>query len=157
MRFIKGRYHVNPIMGDALEAAREAEAAFLALHHHDTPEDDSATDPDFEEAGAAGPIHQIHIEAAEVVPTGGRDASGRRQSEPAKSGHASRGFVVRLHRTPTSPMRTISPRSGEMGNTEEPVASSPAGASRPSETHVFSDHRDLISFLRDELAKHSGE
>ena len=31
MPFINGRYHVNPAMGQALEAAREAEAALLAL------------------------------------------------------------------------------------------------------------------------------
>ena len=31
MPFIRGRYHINPIMGEALEAARDAEAALLAL------------------------------------------------------------------------------------------------------------------------------
>ena len=33
MPFIRGRYHINAIAGEALEAAREAEAALLALEH----------------------------------------------------------------------------------------------------------------------------
>ena len=33
MPFIRGRYHINAIAGEALEAAREAEAALLALQH----------------------------------------------------------------------------------------------------------------------------
>jgi len=74
MPFIRGRYHVNPIMGAALEAA---------------------------------------------------------ETLPNHTGRASRGFVARVHRA---------------------SAASPAAAS-PPETHVFSDHRDLVNFLRDELAK----
>ncbi len=31
MPFIRGRYHINPVMGQALEAARQAEAALAAL------------------------------------------------------------------------------------------------------------------------------
>ena len=55
MPFINGRYHVNPAMGQALEAAREAEAALLALQQQarrnsgdastSAPSDDSA-DPE---------------------------------------------------------------------------------------------------------------
>jgi hypothetical protein len=33
MPFIRGRYHINAIAGEALEAAREAEAALQALEH----------------------------------------------------------------------------------------------------------------------------
>jgi hypothetical protein len=33
MPFINGRYYVNPIMGEALETAREAETALLALEN----------------------------------------------------------------------------------------------------------------------------
>jgi len=33
MPFTRGRYHINAIAGEALEAAREAEAALLALGH----------------------------------------------------------------------------------------------------------------------------
>ncbi|HEY4950575.1 MAG TPA: hypothetical protein VIH88_09600 [Candidatus Acidoferrales bacterium] len=33
MPFIRGRYHINAIAGEALEAAREAEAVLLALEH----------------------------------------------------------------------------------------------------------------------------
>src|ERR1700722_20427826 len=33
MPYIRGRYYMNPVVGDALEAAREAEAALQALEH----------------------------------------------------------------------------------------------------------------------------
>ncbi len=47
MPYIRGRYYMNPVVGDALEAAREAEAALQALEHAakvargDTGEDDA--------------------------------------------------------------------------------------------------------------------
>src|SRR5271154_1944147 len=97
MPFINGRYHVNPAMGQALEAAREAEAALLTLQRQarknsgdasaSTPGDDSADSEDPSSADAqagAGPIHHVEIEATELV--------------PAVSGRATRGFVARVHR-----------------------------------------------------------
>jgi hypothetical protein len=133
MPFIRGRYHINPTMGEALEAAREAEAALLALeqqargHRADGGDPDSDADGVSDDSGpdatpGTGPVHRVEIEAAEVV--------------PSHSGRGARGFVARVH------------RSGS-GN---------AGAARgaltpPPETHVFSDHRDLVDFLGDELAK----
>ena len=48
MPYIRGRYYMNPVVGDALEAAREAEAALQALEHAakvargDTGEEDDA-------------------------------------------------------------------------------------------------------------------
>ncbi len=89
MPFINGRYHVNPAMGQALEAAREAEAALLALQQQarrnsgdastSAPGDDSA-DPENPSAADAqpgdGPIHHVEIEATEV------------DSEPFRPRHA---------------------------------------------------------------------
>jgi len=135
MPFINGRYHVNPAMGHALEAAREAEAALLALQQQarktsgdasaSVPGDDSADpeDPSFADASAdAAPTHHIEIDAAELV--------------PSNSGRATRGFVARVHRT-------------------SPAANDARATPPPPETHVFADHGDLVNFLRDALAKDS--
>jgi hypothetical protein len=133
MPFIKGRYHVNPAMGQALEAAREAEAALLALQQQarknsggastSTPGDDSADPEDpssaTEAESGADPIRHVEIEATELI--------------PSHSGRATRGFVAHVHRAPTSE------------------------AAAPPETHVFSDHGDLANFLRDALAKDSSQ
>ena len=79
MPFINGRYHINPIMGQALEAAREAEAALAALQQrasrdssdssNDASRDDSCDpdDPTTSDAIAGpGPIHHVEIEASET-------------------------------------------------------------------------------------------
>lgn len=114
MPYIRGRYYMNPVVGDALEAAREAEAALQALEHAakvargDTGEEDDAgaissgangsnggnsssasanganSSSDAYAKSAPGPIHRVEIEAAELV--------------PAHSGRAQRGFVARIHR-----------------------------------------------------------
>ncbi len=114
MPYIRGRYYMNPVVGDALEAAREAEAALQALEHAakvargDTGEEDDASassssangsnggnsssasgsgansNSDVYAKSAPGPIHRVEIEAAELV--------------PAHSGRAQRGFVARIHR-----------------------------------------------------------
>jgi len=110
MPYIRGRYYMNPVVGDALEAAREAEAALQALEHAAKvargdrgEEDDAGASSSSGDAGgnndsgsgansnadayaksAPGPIHRVEIEAAELV--------------PAHSGRAQRGFVARIHR-----------------------------------------------------------
>jgi len=112
MPYIRGRYYMNPVVGDALEAAREAEAALQALEHAakvargDTGEDGDAgagssgssndssssatsassanSNADAYAKSAPGPIHRVEIEASELV--------------PAHSGRAQRGFVARIHR-----------------------------------------------------------
>jgi hypothetical protein len=118
MPFIRGRYHINPIAGAALEAAREAEAA----HNRAVDQSDGfAYDDEQAAAPEKGPIHRVEIEAAELV--------------PSHSGRAHSGFVARVHRHPA-----------------ESSPTAPASAPGP-ETHVFSDHHDLVSFLRDEFAK----
>jgi len=139
MPFVRGRYHINPTMGAALEAAREAEAALLALEEQARAqranggdsnsdgdgESDASNEPTPEAGAGTGPVHRVEIEAAEVV--------------PSHSGRAARGFVARVHRSGT-------PGSGN-GNAAR-------GALSPQpETHVFSDHRDLVNFLGSELAK----
>ncbi len=154
MPFINGRYHINPIMGQALEAAREAEAALAALQQrasrdssdssNDAARDDSCDpdDPTSSDALAGpGPIHHVEIEASEIV--------------PSNSGRAVRGFVARVHRLPAearsandgAASTVVFPRSAAMKNL------SPGSSAPPPETHVFADHRDLVNFLRDELAR----
>jgi hypothetical protein len=166
MPFINGRYHVNPIMGHALEAAREAEAAMLALQqqarknygdasasapedHSADPDDPSSADP--ADAQAGGPIHHIEIEATELV--------------PSNSGRATRGFVARVHRAAPS-ASVVTPKGGAARNPSSSAAGeSPLSARNdsaqtdraapPPETHFFSDHGDLVNFFREALAKDS--
>jgi hypothetical protein len=163
MPFIRGRYHINAIAGEALEAAREAEAALLALEreaaqvggHEDGPDDEEG-EPDADK----GPIHRVEIEAAELV--------------PSHSGRAQRGFVAHVHRDAVQSEQSrrgfarSAARSDSVGSGDAPRArfaslrSPQAGqvptagiATRP-ETHVFADHHDLVDFLRDEFAKSCG-
>lgn len=139
MPFIRGRYHINPVMGEALEAAREAEAALLALEQRaqndrqqaDQDADDASADSRGSGDSASGPspIHRVEIEAAELV--------------PSHSGRAARGFVARVH-------RQILPAN----NPRVPARPSP-DAPAPCDTHVFANHNDLIDFLRAQLAQDS--
>ena len=100
MPYINGRYHMNPTMGEALEAAREAEAALLAAQQQ-TARDSRDGSGEAEDAGqgtaAAAPVHRIEIDAAEVVP----HATGR----------ATRGFVARVHRATPAP-NALGPAGG---------------------------------------------
>ena len=107
MPYIRSRYYMNPVVGDALEAAREAEAALQALEHAakvargETGEEDDSSAGSSSASGsgansssdayaksASGPIHRVEIGATELV--------------PAHSGRAQRGFVARIHRRATS-------------------------------------------------------
>ncbi len=169
MPFIRGRYYMNPIAGEAIEAARAAEAALAELEqsaHDDIANSASSQssagadanngDDDFDDDAScatsnaraaranAGPIHRVEIEAAEVV--------------PSHSGRAQRGYVAHVHREvsagrlparASSAFSAASPASPRIQPGDYPSA---AYAPRP-ETHVFSDHRDLVSFLRDEFGK----
>lgn len=134
MPFIRGRYHMNPIAGQALEAAREAEAARLAAADQQSQSGGQDGAGNGYENGAAantgqGPIHRVEIEAAEMV--------------PSHSGRAERGFVARVHRRAADYLAAPS-RDAEF----------PANAQAPrAETHVFSDHHDLVDFLHHEFAK----
>jgi len=139
MPFVRGRYHINPTMGEALEAAREAEAALLALEQQARAQRANGSDPDSggdgesddgtDSTGPAGqgtgPVHRVEIEAAAAVPSHSR--------------RAVRGFVARVH-------RSGAPENGSSNATRGTLTSAP-------ETHVFSDHRDLVNFLGDALAE----
>jgi hypothetical protein len=131
MPFIRGRYHMNPIVGQAIEAAREAEAARLARNGQGSQNDPDSSEDGYGQAddGQAerGPIHRVEIEAAEMV--------------PAHTGRAQRGYVARVHREDTR------------GGAAQTGGAPPTAAATRSETHVFSGHRDLVTFLRDEFAK----
>jgi hypothetical protein len=156
MPFIRGRYHINPIAGEALEAARAAEAALSELEQdaQNAPADSAGTQSgaddgedngDFggESQDGAGPIHRVEIEAAEMV--------------PAHSGRAQRGFVAHVHRevggVPTGSDGLQRAQYAAPLQTRKP-GENPSGAYAPRpETHVFADHRDLLGFLRDQFAK----
>ena len=154
MPFIRGRYHMNPVTGEALEAAREAESALLALeqqaHANDAGDDsaDGSGDDDASSASADSPIHRVEIEAAELV--------------PPSSGRAQRGYVARVHRLAANPptgdgFSSVGARSASKSG-RTPDADSWRDAAHPAiaptpETHVFSDHRDLVDFLRDLLGR----
>jgi hypothetical protein len=144
MPFIRGRYHLNPVMGQALEAAREAEAAMQALEHARKQQQESDDGEDSSSGNSAparvapGPIHRVEIEAAELV--------------PSHSGRATRGFVARVH-------RHANPNSAQ-GDSQSAGAGAQANRYPPKpapETHVFADHHDLANFLSDEFSKDSGE
>jgi hypothetical protein len=146
MPFIRGRYHINPVMGEALEAAREAEAALQALEHIARQKagdgDDGSDDPAKE---FKGPVHRVEIEAAEMV--------------PANSGRAQRGYAMRIHRLPQVDSLADADSDSD-GSSSDYGSQAGAGngfpsrgaASSQSDTHIFSNHNDLLDFLRDELA-----
>jgi hypothetical protein len=140
MPFIRGRYHINPIAGEALEAAREAEAALLALEHAaqqgaEDQGDGFAYDHATPAPQGKGPIHRVEIEAAELV--------------PSHSGRASHGYVAHVHRRSQAAASAGASVHGSSASAPDGGADAKSG----SETHVFTDHRDLLGFLRDEFAK----
>jgi len=124
---------MNPTVGRAIEAAREAEAARLAAQEPGSHDGDENDDDGFGEAKGAqvesGPIHRVEIEAAQMV--------------PAHSGRAEHGFVARVHREVVIHSGGAAGREGNSGG----------GAATRPEKHVFADHHDLVGFLRDEFAK----
>ena len=164
MPYIRGRYYMNPVVGDALEAAREAEAALQALEHAakvargDTGEGDDAgasssganggggssgsssanSSADAYAKSAPGPIHRVEIEAAELV--------------PAHSGRAQRGFVARIHRRANGnaanapaqdsfPGRSNSPSSSiANGNANASASSSARNSAMPDATRQGAMH-----------------
>ena len=146
MPFIRGRYHINPIAGAALEAAREAEEALTA--RNDAESADASKTEQGAQAGrgsAHEPIHRVEIEAAEVV--------------PSHSGRAQRGFVARIHRgTAGAPSegrpQTNGDFAGDRAASGRSVANSRGSSkSTPPETHVFANHEDLTDFLRREFER----
>jgi len=158
MPFINGRYYVNPIMGEALEAAREAESALAALEtdaRQNSGGADGSAASEYGDGfgdepggrgndGGEGPIHRVEIEAAELV--------------PSHSGRAAHGYVARVHRSsvggaPSAKSAAPDPSYARGASNGGSAGRGGANMSGQAETHVFADHRDLLSFLRDELAK----
>jgi hypothetical protein len=141
MPFIRGRYHINPIAGQALEAARDAEEALAALQQEQGNQDAEECDStqNLNAGNDKKPIHRVEIEAAEVV--------------PSHSGRAQRGFVARVHRATYGEAQNaasgVTSRLGSPSQTSVPVSQKP-------ETHVFPNHGDLVDFLRNEFANDCG-
>lgn len=159
MPMIRGRYYMNPVMGEALEEARaragegnaprgsEEEVAGKGEGSH--PADGRERDAHGKFL-APGPIHHVEIECAEG------------------------GYVARVHRHPaaSSAHSEVDGREGyphersawrhhdeahDAGDAHYPIQS-PVPHARP-EVHVFANHNDLAEFMREELGKHasSGE
>jgi len=151
MPFINGRYHMNPTMGQALEDARTAAEELLASDHasRSLPDDGFAEDRSAA-SEEKGPIHHIEIEAADLEGLPGPRQGEPGRSGPSSTGRATRGFVARVHRKVSVGAQSAD-NSGRM-----PGANSRLDAAHPAplrpETHVFTDHRDLLDFLRAELA-----
>jgi hypothetical protein len=151
MPFIGGRYYANALAGHAIEAAREAEAALLALKQKSknnanagaAGENDADADNGDDESAETmsedrAPIHRVEIEAAALV--------------PAHSGRAQRGFVARVHRDTAS----AGDASGGVRAPAPGQLPSRGYAAKP-ETHVFAGHGDLLDFLKSELQNQSSE
>ncbi|HXX45717.1 MAG TPA: hypothetical protein VEJ38_13405 [Candidatus Acidoferrales bacterium] len=135
MPFINGRYHINPTFGQALEDARSAAEELLASDDasHSSPDDDLSDRANSEDKS---PIHHIEIEATEVV--------------PSSKGRATHGFVARVHRRVSIGAQSAN-NLGRMPGADARHGVAESLPLRP-ETHVFADHRDLLDFLRSELA-----
>lgn len=138
MPFIRGRYHINPVLGEALEAAREAENALLALEQEEQSGKDALR--------GKAPVHRVEIEAAELV--------------PSHSGRGGRGYVARVHRSAVSPQDGDDDFAGAGGKTAKSrLQGALPGAVDGShtETHVFANHGDLVHFLHDALGDDAAE
>jgi hypothetical protein len=132
MPFIRGRYHINPIAGEALEAAREIDAALQAQASRDPGSDEREGGPGgYTRDEGKGPIHHVEIESAALV--------------PPHSGRGVQGFVVRVQRH--------SPVGDEPGDVDSRDGAGKDSLGTSTDTHAFTDHRDLVNFLRDEFAK----
>jgi len=157
MPFIGGRYYANALAGHAIEAAREAEAAALALKKKaaqrgnarvtstgagadsgDTGGDEGTSSESAQPEDA--PIHRVEIEAAELV--------------PSHTGRAQRGFVARVHRDPELAGDAMS--NANVSRTPMPGQLPSHGYALKPETHVFAGHNDLLDFLKTELGKKCG-
>lgn len=142
MPMIRGRYHMNPAMGQALEEARARAEEGNAPRGSEEEIADGGEESRRRDArerdgrgrvAAPGPLHRVEIECAEG------------------------GYIARLHRHPPSAngdeREPIAPRRGSDGVGWHDAAGMP---SRP-EIHVFSHHHDLVDFLREELGKHRSD
>ena len=139
MPMIRGRYHMNPAMGQALEEARARAEEGNAPRGSEEEIADGSEESRRRDARerdgrgrfvAPGPVHHVEIECAEG------------------------GYIARLHRH--SPSADGDGREA-IASHHAPGEAGDHGAagmlSRP-EVHVFGHHHDLVDFLREELGKH---
>ncbi|MGH9758928.1 MAG: hypothetical protein ACRD4M_14420 [Candidatus Acidiferrales bacterium] len=164
MPFIRGRYHINAIAGEALEAAREAEAALRALEQaaqdHESArgegnaDDDGAGARSGQSNGAGSDAADDEFGAQDAADNAAAQNGGARgpirrveieaaELVPAHSGRAERGIVARVHRDNGAAAGKYAANAGGVGRR--------TGAG--PETHVFSSHGDMLNFLRDEFAR----
>lgn len=156
MPFIQGRYHINPIAGAALEAARDADQDLSTAEQSAGGGRSANAKPGANgrggENGAQGPIHRVEIEVAEVV--------------PSHSGRGQRGFVARVHRASVAAGASTGSSAGHhfidslTSGDGQSVGGAAQGSRAPTqapETHVFADPQGLTNFLGGEFAKDSGQ
>lgn len=130
MPMIRGRYYMNPVMGQALEEARAREAEGNAPRGSEDQPTQNADARDahgrfqpMQHSGPAqeGPVHHMEIHTAEG------------------------GYATHVFRHPPGHAVDIGEPSSARG------FSSPAPG-RPA-IHVFTNHHDLAQFVEDELGK----
>jgi hypothetical protein len=138
---VRGCYYMNSLAREAIEGARAAEDRLRGAgwsNDEDEKNGDSSSETDVD---SRGPVHRVEIEATEVV--------------PSATGQATRGYVARVPRGASS--SDVGSGSARLGTASPPRNARPtslkATADAGPETHVFSDHRDLVSLLGDELGK----
>jgi hypothetical protein len=141
MPVVRGRYYINRVLGEALEGAREAEAALAALEQEREGQENSS-DPQRDEKG---PIRHVEIETAQVV--------------PSYSGRGERGYVARVHRRANAPSGMGQPDDDPAANKDSYARAMEASAGNPPsvETRVFNNHQDLMNFLQDQFEKDHSE
>ena len=154
MPMIRGRYYMNPVMGEALEEARaRAEEGNAPRGSEEEVAGEGSRPADGRERDAHGkfvapqPIHHVEIECAE----GGYVARVHRHPAPSS-----------MHADADGPEGYPHERSGLRHHDEAHDArdahypiQSPVPHPRP-EVHVFANHNDLAEFMREELGKHAG-
>jgi hypothetical protein len=136
MPFVRGRFYMNPAMGEALEEARARAEEGNAAHgsEEESTGHDSSKGQERDghgrfrpgrhgEAPEPGPVHRMEIE------------------------HAEGGFVTRVHRAP------------QEGAHDAREAGDESGANRAMHcgnhsTHVFTNAHELAEFVREELSRH---
>ena len=144
MPMIRGRYYMNPALGEAIEQARSLGEGNFQNQEQDY--EHSSDEPVRDERGRFrrghsderdthhGRIHRVEIERAEF----GSDGDGR----------SSCGFLARIHRH-----EAAEDGAGENGDAGRPWENHRAAfPSRPF-VHVFTDHHGLLDFLRNEFSR----
>jgi hypothetical protein len=135
MPMIRGRYYMNPVMGQALEEARAREAEGNAPRGSEDQPTQNADARDahgrfqpMQHSGAPqdGPVHRMEIHCAEG------------------------GYAAHVFRHPPGHVVDSGAPGSAGGASNSTWGSSAHG--RPA-IHVFTNHHDLAQFVEDELGK----